>query len=129
MPNSNIKTYHCICTTLVLATPYDLRELPTRRSPATDQALILPLAGDGILESRLHNVTSERNPVIIRREDGFEKRLLVKCERCQLLIGYQIEDTEPATDAIYLLPGGLSATEEMKRSGVASSQSSVPAAA
>lgn len=38
-----IHTYHCLCSTLLLATPYLLSSLPTRAPPARDQARILPL--------------------------------------------------------------------------------------
>ena len=38
-----INTYHCACTTLLLATTYSLDTLPRRRSPGLDEALILPL--------------------------------------------------------------------------------------
>lgn len=38
-----IHTYHCLCSTLLLATPYHLSSLPTRAPPARDQARILPL--------------------------------------------------------------------------------------
>ena len=38
-----IHSYHCLCSTLVLATPYILSNLPRRLPPAKDQALILPL--------------------------------------------------------------------------------------
>ncbi|MCJ1468123.1 hypothetical protein MMC07_006751 [Pseudocyphellaria aurata] len=38
-----IHTYHCLCSTLLLATPYLLTSLPTRAREAKDQAHILPL--------------------------------------------------------------------------------------
>ncbi|KAF3930809.1 hypothetical protein ABW20_dc0108672 [Dactylellina cionopaga] len=34
----------------------------------------------------------DRRPCVIRREDGFEKRLLWRCGRCRLIFGYQIYD-------------------------------------
>ena len=38
-----IHTYHCLCSTLLLATPYALSSLPRRAAPALDKASILPL--------------------------------------------------------------------------------------
>ena len=98
---SQTHTYHCICSTLVLATPYDLNQLSTRDSSSRDQAIICPLrdydadqAGsvDGkLVRSMLQNVAMDRKPVIIRREDGFEKRVSIRCTRCTLIIGYKVE--------------------------------------
>lgn len=42
-PPLPIHTYHCLCSTLVLATPYLLSLLPARGAPAKDRARILPL--------------------------------------------------------------------------------------
>ena len=123
---SQIHTYHCICSTLVLATPYDLNQLPIRDSWSRDQAIICPLrdydadqAGsvDGKpVRSMSHNVATDRKPVIIRREDGFEKRVPIRCTRCTLIIGYKVEgDAASANDGIiFLLPGGVLSTEDMK---------------
>ena len=36
----------------------------------------------------------DRRPCIIRREDGFERRLLWRCGRCRLIFGYQIDDED-----------------------------------
>ncbi|KAL6717189.1 hypothetical protein ACLMJK_005104 [Lecanora helva] len=38
-----IHTYHCLCSTLILATPYALSSLPQRAPPSLDHAYILPL--------------------------------------------------------------------------------------
>lgn len=77
----------------------------------------------------------DRRPCIIRREDGFEKRLLWRCGRCRLIFGYQIaddllEEQEKEQEQgirrkkkkgayrrkkgyVYVLPGGVTSTEEM----------------
>lgn len=54
-------------------------------------------------------------------EDGFEKRSFAKCRRCDLKIGYwldksQFSDGENGvrSDVLYVLPGGLMSTEDMK---------------
>ena len=126
-----IHTYHCICSTLILATPYKISELP-RRESGQDQAIILPLGrppvsssslttlaslqaaedgeeeevdkegttkGDGAKDrdekrgrklgySILLNTIQDRKPIVIRREDGFEKRWVRRCGRCRVGIGY-----------------------------------------
>lgn len=140
----NIKTYHCLCNTFILATTYDLIALPSRASPAQDQALILPfsfgsLAGSDAMTdgessltagpglggagySYVTNITQDAKPVIVRREDGFEKRRLQRCKRCKLVIGYQLDETQFSESDIradqlwYLLPGGLVSTSDMRES-------------
>ena len=42
-PSPEARTYHCLCSTLLLATPYTLSDLPRRGPDALDRALILPL--------------------------------------------------------------------------------------
>lgn len=59
--------------------------------------------------------------MIIRGEEGFEKRYLQKCGRCSIIVGYQLDKSQYGEekqlgrrdDVIYLLPGGLLTTEEM----------------
>ncbi|KAK6502139.1 hypothetical protein TWF506_002739 [Arthrobotrys conoides] len=75
----------------------------------------------------------DRRPCVIRREDGFEKRLLWRCGRCRLIFGYQIydesleelskgEDDETNKQKksrssknyyVYILPGGLTTAAGM----------------
>jgi hypothetical protein len=116
-PKPQINTYHCICTTLLLATTHTLSSLPRRAEPALDKALILPLpptsrlaAGGETAEeveddaerqardasgdvgySLLLATTQDRKPTMVRREDGFEKRVLLRCGRCRLVVGYKLD--------------------------------------
>ena len=68
-----------------------------------------------------------REPAVIQREDGIEKRWPVSCNSCRLPIGYhldwiQAQDESLAgtakegkkEDVLYVLPGGLVTTDEMK---------------
>ncbi|KAK6341786.1 hypothetical protein TWF730_001278 [Orbilia blumenaviensis] len=75
----------------------------------------------------------DRRPCVIRREDGFEKRLLWRCGRCRLIFGYQIYDEsleelsrsegneshrgkkgQPNKNYyVYILPGGLTTAAGM----------------
>ena len=66
--------------------------------------------------------------MIIRREDGYEKRRVYRCARCGLTVGYEIigdadseakdsnasKDVEKERDkTLYLLEGGLIETERL----------------
>jgi hypothetical protein len=156
-----INTYHCICSTLLLATTYQLHSLPRRAEPALDKAYILPLppaarlAGETAEDEEenaerqtrnsadggyalLLSTTQDRKPTVVRREDGFEKRILLRCGRCRIVVGYKLDPAhfKPAEGGIvggvagegrqkselangdvevaYLLPGGLVSSEELK---------------
>ncbi len=123
-------TYHCLCSTLILTTTHDLQTLPHRQEPVQDGALILAppvdtTRSDNIetqtmkpLSSVLLDIAPERRPIIIRREDGFEKRTLLRCARCKIVIGYSLDEAHWETSGgtsrpVYLLPGGLLSTAEM----------------
>lgn len=162
---SKIHTYHCLCSTFLLATPYTLTSLPRRALPSLDRAHILPLPAlsrsiqpapapapftgengnegdlisvdkggeevqDGTTKSNEAHFPSllapslrpARKLIIVRREDGFERRRVYRCGRCGLTIGYEMETETAPTGAvgkgvegkvIYLLEGGLVATEDM----------------
>lgn len=143
----NIQTYHCICTSLLLATTHTLSTLPRRAAPSRDAAIILPLpskppsfssaeageAGKRVARedmptegySTLLGIVQDPKPTIIRREDGFEKRLMFRCSRCSLVVGYEILGLEKsageghAGSVMYLLPAGTVSTEVMARGGPA----------
>ncbi|ETN46732.1 uncharacterized protein HMPREF1541_00921 [Cyphellophora europaea CBS 101466] len=112
-----VNTYHCICTTLVLAIPYKLDSLPARAAPAQDQSAILPLTAktDANTESRLQNITEDRKHLVVRREDGFEKRTILRCNRCHLVIGYKLAEDSSDANVAYILPGGLVTTDDMQK--------------
>lgn len=88
--------------------------------------------GNGeILPSLLSpNLRPARKLVIVRREDGFEKRRVWRCGRCGVGVGYEVlrEGRERGIDGVgvnkgekdegrvmYLLEGGLVETGEMGR--------------
>ncbi|KIV89568.1 hypothetical protein PV10_06958 [Exophiala mesophila] len=128
--HGQLQTYHCLCSTLILTTSHNLDELSSRAEPVQDGALILPLGahlstsdfvdtdGHTGVDSVMSNVVPDRKAVIIRREDGFEKRIMFRCSRCKLVLGYQLDEShfetsQPVSRPIYLLPGGLIGTEKM----------------
>lgn len=122
MSSSQPQAYHCICSTLILVTNHDLDQLPTRKSPAQDQAKILILQNQQS-DVILQNVQADSNKIIVRREDGFEKRILLRCAQCKLTLGYQLDQSQfvgediEASNIAYILPGSLMSTETMMDAG------------
>lgn len=133
---SALYSYHCLCSTHLLTTPYDISNLPQRRNPSIDLARILPLpaiptdetlGGDPqydnentILPSLLSaNLKAARKPLVVQREDGWEKRRLWRCGRCGVVFGYEVLGEEDqgenkradgegkAGKVLFLLDGGL----------------------
>lgn len=45
----------------------------------------------------LSTLIPDSAPVVIRREDGFERRKLLRCGRCRVVVGYELDDAEPST--------------------------------
>lgn len=136
--SSTVYTYHCLCTHLLLATSTPLHALPTRKN-SPDQAHIMPLppppapvTSKGraqvlnnaaastdhyglLLSTRLDNA-----PEVVKSDDGFEKRYLQRCGRCNLVVGYQLDWQQFAgdragrnEDVVYLLQDGFVTTSEM----------------
>lgn len=68
----------------------------------------------------LISTRSDRQAEIVTSEQGFEKRYLQRCGRCNLTIGYQLDWQQFAVDRsgrredyVFLLPGGLVKTADM----------------
>ncbi|KAL4957201.1 hypothetical protein BDW69DRAFT_43898 [Aspergillus filifer] len=162
-PNTlDIKTHHCrFCATLLLATTREYTSLPRRKTQnqSLDSAIILPLRNDNNHSTStctddtqpqsqpqtqkqkqnhytilLSSSTRDRKPTLIRREDGFEKRVFLRCGRCRVVVGYFLDGVhfpgnltgtattggaegaeagEEEDRAIYLLPGALMETDIM----------------
>ncbi|EEQ91254.1 uncharacterized protein BDCG_06374 [Blastomyces dermatitidis ER-3] len=47
----------------------------------------------------LSTTIPDRKPTMIRREDGFEKRLLLRCGRCRVVMGYALDEIHFAAAA------------------------------
>jgi hypothetical protein len=144
-PSRPIYTYHHICSQLVLASTHLLVSLPHRATPSLDQAIILPLGStshsadsDSDLEDTRRASTAltredygysivlstvhDKKQVVVRGEDGFEKRLLFRCGRCKVVLGYELDkmqfgdvDHGRVGRIVYLLPKALMTTEEMEQ--------------
>jgi hypothetical protein len=71
----------------------------------------------------LIGLQKDQKPTIVRRSDGFERRLLYRCSRCGLVVGYEILPDGISTDnddrkgykgkVIYILPAGDVSTQRM----------------
>jgi hypothetical protein len=161
---AQINTYHCLCTSLLLSTTHTLSSLPIRQSnnSVSDNAIILPLPssppslsssqsqtnnGKAPESNSVHTIPpagysillglqADSKTTIIRREDGFEKRVLYKCGRCGVVVGYGIASETPSEEMdmdngqenagteevykgkiLYILPGGVMSTEVMSKGG------------
>ena len=145
------QTYHCICSTLVLATTFPLSH---RRK--LDQSIILPCPpsspqvaalasqvqlgeddGDDDAEQSVSpDMTlffstipaTSQAPLLIRSDEGIEKRYPLRCSRCKLMLGYQLDwdqfgaveaakegHTGRREDVAYLLDGAVMTTEDMRK--------------
>ena len=69
----------------------------------------------------LSTTLPDRRAMLVRREDGFEKRTMLRCGRCRVVVGYFLDGvhfgaataTGTATGTVYLLPGALTETGTM----------------
>lgn len=126
--SQTVHTYHCLCTQLLLASTTPLPSLPQRTRDKASVCVLTPSSAEytpapGSHYASLLNSTMESKPSIIRREDGFEKRYIRNCARCKCAVGYQLDKSQfeemkgesgRREDVVYLLPGGLQSTEDMK---------------
>lgn len=121
MSSPQPQAYHCVCSTLILVSNHDLDQLPVRQ--AHDQAKILDLQGEKT-DAILQNVQNDDHKIIVRRDNGFEKRTLLRCAHCKLTIGYQLDQAHFTDEGIkagniaYILPGSLMTTETMIDGGM-----------
>ena len=135
-----VNTYHCrFCSHLLLATTRRIDSLPQRKRDESggglDGAIILPLTRPSSSSSSDHEQNDKIDHVtillstilpnsfrsIVRRADGFEKRIFLRCGRCHVFVGYFLDaihfpapptpsaedktSTEPKV--VYILPGAL----------------------
>lgn len=120
---ANILTYHCICTQLSLAVVTRLEDLPKRRIDAAAIATCGDFASATKPSLTIQALSVDDKPTVLKLDDGFEKRYAVRCTRCGLAAGYHLDksqfsgsenETGPRTDVVYILPGGLMTTTELR---------------
>lgn len=120
---ANILTYHCLCTQLSLATTEPLESMPKRQLDAAAIATCGDFASATQPSLTMQALSVDDNAIVLKLDDGFEKRYAVRCNRCGLAAGYQLDksqfsgseaDSGPRPDVVYILPGGLLTTEEMR---------------
>jgi hypothetical protein len=125
---ASLYSYHCVCSQYLFCSTTELKSSETRKG-SEDKAYILPinLVGEETTEYQSGSIVqlqtlSDRKPLLIRRSDGFEYRYEQRCPRCKLPVGYQLDATQydqsnsPGSkdDVIYILPGSVVTTQEMK---------------
>ena len=103
-PSASITTYHCLCSELALASPFPLQKYPQRlldgaricqildldvaakntdiSVASADSPPRIMLAGDAAVDLK---------PLVLQLDDGFEKRYTLRCARCALPLGYQLD--------------------------------------
>jgi len=102
MASPTVHTYHCPCTSLLIASTHTLSALPRRAPPSLDKAIILPLPSSAtppldtnelspLGYTSLLSMAPDHRATIVRREDGFEKRYLWRCGRCRIVVGYELD--------------------------------------
>jgi hypothetical protein len=69
--------------------------LPITPPPSEPTTGPLPSTGYTIL----HNVEIDTKAIIIRRENGFERRTMHRCQRCLLSLGYEVMEMTEFEDA------------------------------
>jgi hypothetical protein len=120
---ANILTYHCLCTQLSLATTAPLEAMPKRQLDAAAIATCGDFASATRPSLTMQALSVDEKATILKLDDGFEKRYAVRCTRCGLAAGYQLDKSQfsgsesesgPRADVVYILPGGLLTTEEMR---------------
>ncbi|EME79614.1 uncharacterized protein MYCFIDRAFT_142614 [Pseudocercospora fijiensis CIRAD86] len=123
MATPTVSTYHCICSELLLATPIPLDTLPLRQSDKSHICKINQgesIAADSAVLTKAARFDS--NSLILKLEDGFEKRYLIKCGRCGVAFAYRLDeilwnetdDGGVKEDVAFLLPNGLVTTKDME---------------
>ncbi|KAF8540409.1 hypothetical protein BDD12DRAFT_833403 [Trichophaea hybrida] len=130
MTTPRVYTYHCtFCSHLLLASTHIFTSLPTRRSPGLDNATIVPLPApepddedeDTVMANTGREIRGkgytlmltllrDRQAKVVTREDGFEKRTLLRCGRCRLVVAYQLE---AQGGFLYVLPGAVTESGEL----------------
>ncbi|RAL07205.1 uncharacterized protein BO97DRAFT_378929, partial [Aspergillus homomorphus CBS 101889] len=115
----------------------DEHEHDTNPDPTSNQHTQAQTAGEKAPKQQhytilLSTTIPDRKPTLIRREDGFEKRLFLRCGRCRVVVGYFLdpvhfvsgagqrkqmagegEGPERGAKVVYLLPGALMETGVM----------------
>lgn len=146
----SVQTYHCICSNLVIASSF-----PLDKRRKLDGSIILPrprvsqrlaaaagleapeeLGGDDYeeLSSLQQDVTmlistmptAGQAPLLIRSDEGIEKRYPLRCGRCKITLGYQLDwhqyeedstrgsQTGKREDVVYLLEDSVLSSDRMK---------------
>lgn len=115
--------------------PSEQKQQDTSTSTSTARSTAKTKAKTKHTTLLLSTTLPDRRPTLIRREDGIEKRILLRCGRCRVVVGYYLdkvhwdttrprgigaeeEGEEERPPAVYVLPGAMVETEKMGGEGV-----------
>ncbi|KEI42068.1 uncharacterized protein L969DRAFT_14275 [Mixia osmundae IAM 14324] len=90
---SDLKVFYCACGELGLVINRSLASLARR---PVDNAMILRNTGKDKMYYKL-NALLDREPIVYKRPDGLEKQWRLRCQRCDLQLGYETSDAREAS--------------------------------
>ncbi|KAI8085169.1 uncharacterized protein BX664DRAFT_284237 [Halteromyces radiatus] len=94
-----LQIYYCLCSEFLLVIDAELQLLPRRK---TDNAIIIDN------RQRTYKLTAEaKQPVILKRGEGFEKQYRYHCPRCELLIAYEMKEERKSGHYTYIVDAAL----------------------
>ncbi|KTW26200.1 hypothetical protein T552_03092 [Pneumocystis carinii B80] len=83
----DFNSYFCICGEYSLSISTDLKNLPKRQY---DNALII----DKTKHTFRITFIKQSEPLILERKNGYEKRWMYTCRRCELWLAYELHGVE-----------------------------------
>ncbi|EMF10603.1 uncharacterized protein SEPMUDRAFT_89843, partial [Sphaerulina musiva SO2202] len=99
MPSTHISTYHCICSEVLFASTRPLTEFATRQSDSAAICTIISNSNNSSSNSNNNHKKEEDFPcLILKLDDGFEKRYPVQCPRCGVCFAYQLDGSQWVED-------------------------------
>ncbi|KAL9527404.1 hypothetical protein SMMN14_08718, partial [Sphaerulina musiva] len=99
MSSTHISTYHCICSEVLFASTRPLTEFATRQSDSAAICTIINNSNNSSSNSNSNHKKEEDFPcLILKLDDGFEKRYPVQCPRCGVCFAYQLDGSQWVED-------------------------------
>ncbi|ORZ07636.1 hypothetical protein BCR42DRAFT_383303 [Absidia repens] len=94
-----LQIYYCLCSEFLMVIDAELQLLPRRKS---DNAIIVDN------RQRTYKLNAEpKQPVILKRRDGFEKQYRYHCPRCELFIAYEMKEERKSDHYTYIVDAAL----------------------
>ncbi|CCJ28762.1 unnamed protein product [Pneumocystis jirovecii] len=87
--SKDFNSYFCLCGEYSLSISSNLKNLPKRQH---DDALVI----DKTRHTFRIKFIKQPEPIILEREDGYEKRWMYNCRRCEVWLAYELPGIETA---------------------------------